>query len=63
DSSFKQLLQDVREEMSQRYLDDPRLAITEIALLLGYSDQASFSNAFKTWRGCAPSEYRQRGKG
>jgi len=31
--------------------------------LLGYSDQASFSNAFKTWRGCAPSEYRQRGKG
>ena len=59
-ASFKQLLQDVREELSLRYLDDPRLAITEIALLLGYSDQASFSNAFKTWRGCAPSEYRQR---
>ncbi len=61
DSSFKQLLQDVREELSRRYLDDPRLAITEIALLLGYSDQASFSNAFKVWCGCAPSEYRQRG--
>jgi len=58
DSSFKQLLQDVREELSLRYLDDPRLAITEIALLLGYSDQASFSNAFKAWRGCSPSEYR-----
>lgn len=62
DSCFKHLLQDVREEMSLRYLDDPRLAITEIALLLGYSDQASFSNAFKAWRGCAPSEYRQRSK-
>ena len=61
-SSFKQMLQDVREELSLRYLDDPRLAITEIALLLGYSDQASFSNAFKVWRGCAPSEYRQRGE-
>jgi len=61
ESSFKQLLQDVREELSRRYLDDPRLAITEIALLLGYSDQASFSNAFKIWCGCAPSEYRQRG--
>ena len=61
DSSFKQMLQDVREEISLRYLDDPRLAITEIALLLGYSDQASFSNAFKSWRGYAPSEYRQRG--
>lgn len=59
DASFKRLLQDVREELSLRYLDDPRLAITEIALLLGYSDQASFSNAFKGWRGCSPTEYRQ----
>ncbi len=60
-SSFKKMLQDVREEQSRRYLDDPRLAVTEIALLLGYSDQASFSNAFKSWCGCAPTEYRQRG--
>lgn len=60
-ASFKQILQGVREEQSRRYLDDPRLAITEIALLLGYSDQASFSNAFKSWCGCAPSEYRSRG--
>jgi AraC-like DNA-binding protein len=60
-SSFKKMLQDVREEQSRRYLDDPRLAVTEIALLLGYSDQASFSNAFKSWCGCAPTEYRQCG--
>lgn len=62
-ASFKQMLQDVRQEQSRRYLDDPRLAVTEIALLLGYSDQASFSNAFKSWCGCAPTEYRQRGAG
>lgn len=60
DLSFKQILQDVRQQLSRRYLDDPRLAVTEIALLLGYSDQASFSNAFKTWFGCAPTEHRQR---
>lgn len=60
DLSFKQILQDVRQQLSHRYLDDPRLAITEIALLLGYSDQASFSNAFKIWFGCAPTEHRQR---
>jgi AraC-like DNA-binding protein len=58
DCSFKQLLQSMREELSLRYLDDSRLAISEITLLLGYSDQASFSNAFKGWRGCSPSEYR-----
>ncbi|MCB1689537.1 MAG: AraC family transcriptional regulator ligand-binding domain-containing protein [Halioglobus sp.] len=62
-SSFKKILQDVREEQSRRYLDDPRLAVTEIALLLGYSDQASFSNAFKAWCGCAPTEYRHRAPG
>lgn len=62
-ASFKQILQEVREEQSRRYLDDPRLAITEIALLLGYSDQASFSNAFRSWCGCAPSEYRQGAAG
>ena len=61
--SFKKVLQDVREEQSRRYLDDPRLAVTEIALLLGYSDQASFSNAFRAWCGCAPTEYRQRMSG
>jgi AraC-like DNA-binding protein len=60
DLSFKQMLQDVRQQQSQRYLDDPRLAVMEIALLLGYADQASFSNAFKVWFGCAPTEYRQR---
>jgi len=60
ESSFKLLLQALREELSLRYLVDPRLAITEIAFLLGYSDQASFSNAFRSWRGCSPSEYRNR---
>jgi len=57
-TSFKQLLQQLREELSLRYLADQRLAITEIALLLGYSDQASFSNAFRLWRSCSPSDYR-----
>jgi AraC-like DNA-binding protein len=60
DSSFKQLLQSLREELSVRYLDDSRLGITEIAFLLGYSDQASFSNAFRSWRNCSPSEHRNK---
>ncbi len=60
DSSFKLLLQDVREELSLRYLVDAGLGITEIAFLLGYSDQASFSNAFRSWRGCSPSDYRNQ---
>jgi len=63
DTSFKYLLQNLREELSLHYLADPRLSITEIAFLLGYSDQASFSNAFRAWCGCSPSEHREQGKG
>jgi AraC-like DNA-binding protein len=61
DTSFKNRLQSLREELSLRYLADPRLSITETAFLLGYSDQASFSNAFRAWHGSSPSEYRSLG--
>ncbi|MEH6549930.1 MAG: helix-turn-helix domain-containing protein [Pseudomonadales bacterium] len=59
DTSFMQVLQEVRVELARRYLADQRLAITEIAYLLAYADQGSFSSAFKTWYGKTPSEYRQ----
>jgi AraC-like DNA-binding protein len=59
DTSFQQVLQQVRQQLSARYLTDSRLAITEIAYLLGYSDQTSFSTAFKSWHGQTPRDYRQ----
>ena len=57
-TQFSQVLQDVRSYLAVRYLSDKRLAMAEIAFLLGYSDQATFSNAFKSWYGMSPSEYR-----
>jgi AraC-like DNA-binding protein len=60
DTQFQQVLQQVREDLALRYLNDERLAVTEIAFLLGYSDQGSFSAAFKSWHGQSPLEYRQR---
>jgi AraC-like DNA-binding protein len=57
-TNFQQLLQEVRADMAVRYLADKRLAVTEIAFLLGYADQASFSAAFKSWYGKSPSDYR-----
>ena len=55
-----EMLQALRFELAERYLTDARLGITEIGFLLGYSDQASFSNAFRLWHGCSPSEFRQQ---
>jgi len=59
-TQFLQVLQGVRKKLSLRYLSDERLGITDIAFLLGYSDQSSFSSAFKSWHGVSPREYRQR---
>jgi len=60
DTQFLQVLQQLRADLAQRYLADERLTITEIAFLLGYSDQGSFSAAFKSWHGISPLEHRQR---
>ncbi|GHD31545.1 AraC family transcriptional regulator [Halioglobus pacificus] len=60
DSQFLQILQSVRAEVATRYLADERLSITDIAFLLGYSDQSAFSTAFKSWHGRSPKAYRQR---
>jgi len=58
DTNFMQLLGEVRSELAVRYLADSRLGITEIAFLLGYSDLAAFSTAFRSWYDCSPTEHR-----
>lgn len=60
DTQFLQVLQQVRRDLSLSYLADQRLGITDIAFLLGYADQSSFSSAFKSWHGVSPRDYRQR---
>jgi AraC-like DNA-binding protein len=59
DNSFRSLLVDIRRELAETYILDNSLTLTEISLLLGFSEQSSFSRAFKSWTGSAPSEARQ----
>ncbi len=58
-SNFRQLLQETRHHLAKQYLQDPRLQLAEIALLLGYSEQSALSRAFKTWQGQTLRQYRQ----
>lgn len=60
DTNFLNILQEVRSKVALRYLSDDRLGITEIAFLLGYADQGSFSSAFKSWHGVSPRDYRRK---
>ncbi|GIP23250.1 AraC family transcriptional regulator [Paenibacillus sp. J22TS3] len=57
-TSFKQLLSQVRHEQARQYLSDPILDIKEVAFLVGYEDQNSFYRAFRLWEGDTPSNWR-----
>jgi AraC-like DNA-binding protein len=58
--SFTRLVDETRRELTQHHLANPRLAISEIVHLLGYSDPSTFFRACQRWFGESPSEYRRR---
>lgn len=57
--SYQALLDSVREQLAQRYLLRTSLRLSELPLLLGFSDQSAFNRAFKNWTGVSPGKYRQ----
>ena len=57
--TFREVVQDMRQDLAFSYLRDARLSLAEIAFLLGYSEPAAFSNAFKGWTGQSPRNYRE----
>jgi len=59
DSNFRAILVELRRDLAEQYIMDNSLTLTEISLLLGFSEPSSFSRAFKNWTGTAPSEARQ----
>lgn len=58
-TSFKQLLTEVRRDLAQQYIQDRSKTLTEISFLLGFSEVSSFSRAFKGWTGVPPSAARE----
>lgn len=57
--NFQQLLDRTRAELARGYLLDGSLSLSEIALLLGYSEQSAFNRAFKRWTGQTPKALRK----
>ena len=57
-STFRQLLNETRHELTRQYLVDPEVEISEAAFLVGYEDPNSFYRAFRSWEGTTPAEWR-----
>lgn len=57
-TSFNAVREQVRRDLTQRYLAD-NLSISEISFLLGFSEPSAFFRAFKRWTGMTPIEARR----
>jgi AraC-like DNA-binding protein len=59
DIEYSAMVRGLRYELALMYLAQPNLPVTEIALLLGYSELSAFSRAFNRWAGVSPGTYRR----
>lgn len=60
--TFAQVLDDLRHRMALHYLQGRKASVNEVAYLVGFSDRAAFSRAFKRWTGRSPGEVRARNR-
>jgi AraC-like DNA-binding protein len=56
--TFEQVLDELRHKLALHYLAGRKVSVNETAYLVGFSDPASFSRAFKRWTGVSPREVR-----
>jgi AraC-like DNA-binding protein len=57
-TSFENLIETTRKELSSHFLKDESIAISRISYLLGYSSPNAYSRAAKQWYHMPPSEQR-----
>ncbi len=60
DYTFSSLVDEVRGQLAKEYLRQSRFSVTDVAFLLGFSDQSNFARAFKRWTDESPTDFRSR---
>ncbi|MFZ5718845.1 MAG: AraC family transcriptional regulator [Pseudomonadota bacterium] len=56
--TFERILDELRHRLALDYLNGRKVSVNETAYLVGFSEPAAFSRAFKRWTGRSPSEVR-----
>jgi len=57
---FEKRLHASRHGFALEYLKNRDNTLTQIAILLGYSEVSAFNREFKCWTGSTPLDYRYR---
>jgi AraC-like DNA-binding protein len=52
--TFAKVLDELRHKLALQYLNEKKISVNETAYLVGFSDAAAFSRAFKRWTGSSP---------
>src|SRR5881227_1053499 len=52
--TFEQVLDELRHQLALYYLNGKKVSVNQTAYLVGFSEPASFSRAFKRWTGSSP---------
>ncbi|MGQ7248066.1 helix-turn-helix domain-containing protein [Halomonas sp. V046] len=57
-TSYRNMLQATRQGLAERLLREGKIAVTDLALQLGYSEVAVFSRHFRRWTGQSPRQWQ-----
>ncbi len=61
-TSFREMHNEIRRSYADLYLAETPVHLEDIARKLGFSDQASFTRAYRSWTGNTPGDYRRQAK-